>query len=371
MPPQPPPEEQPTTADDPGATVDPPGASSAGAAVAPSRLGDYEVLEEIARGGMGVVYRARQVSLNRIVALKMILAGSHAGREDVERFYREARTVAALDHPGIVPVFEVGALGGQPFYAMALVEGGSLQQRLSRGPLPPTEAARLVKLIAEAVQHAHQKGVVHRDLKPQNVLLAATPGAGPTPRVTDFGLARLADAGEGQTASGAVMGTPGFMPPEQAAGRVREVGPWSDVYSLGAVLYACLTQRPPFQGADRLETLSLVLSQEPTPPRRLNPAVPADLETVCLRCLEKEPAQRYESAAALAADLGRFLAGEPVRARRVGLAERALKWARRRPAAAAYGLGLLALLLGVGGGGAAWLCRSCRMVQACRTCGRS
>lgn len=273
-------------------------------------FGDYEILGEIARGGMGIVFRARQARLNRVVALKMILAGQLASDLDVRRFYTEAEAAAQLDHVGIVPIYEVGERDGQHFFSMGLVEGTSLHERLKAGPLPPREAAELLIAIADAVSYAHARGIVHRDLKPQNVLLDS---AG-HPKITDFGLAKRLDRDEGLTATGNILGTPAFMSPEQAEGR-SEIGPQSDVYSLGAILYAMLTARPPFQHATSIiETLRQVLEERPTPPRAWNPAVPADLQSICLQCLEKDPQQRYDSCTDLAADLRRWLDGEAVQA---------------------------------------------------------
>jgi hypothetical protein len=303
-------------------------------------IGDYELLEEIARGGMGVVYRARQVSLNRTVALKMILAGRLASAADVQRFRTEAEAAANLDHPNIVPIYEVGEHDGQQYFSMGYVEGGGLADKLAAGPLPPREAAALLRPLAEAVQFAHDRGVIHRDLKPSNVLIDA---AG-RPKVSDFGLAKRVQKADGPTATGDVLGTPAYMPPEQAGGTPALVGPLADVYALGAVLYACLTGRPPFQAATPLDTLMRVLTDDVVPPRRLNPAVPRDLETVCLKCLEKKPERRYGSAQELADDLGRFLEGEPVVARRAGRLRRAGAWLRKRPWAIS-GIVALGLLL--------------------------
>ncbi len=243
-----------------------PGASTAFEQPPPNRrFGDYELLEELARGGMGVVFKARQVKLNRIVALKMILGGQFASDEQVRRFYVEAEAAANLDHPGIVPIYEVGQHEGQHFYSMGFVEGQSLSHRLADGPLPPREAAELIRKTAEAVAAAHQRGVVHRDLKPSNILLDAQG----QPRVTDFGLAKRIESDSGLTAAGRVVGTPSYMPPEQAAGRIDEVGPLADVYALGATLYCLLTGRPPFQAANIPETLRQVIDQEPVSPRQL------------------------------------------------------------------------------------------------------
>jgi tetratricopeptide (TPR) repeat protein len=307
----------------------------------PAVIGDYEILGELGRGGMGVVYQARQVPLNRLVALKMVLAGEHAGPEDLARFLAEAEVVAALQHPHIVQIFEVGRHAGLPFFALEYLEGGSLKDKLRGAPLPPREAAQLVQTLAGAVQAAHERGIIHRDLKPGNVLLAADG----TPKVTDFGLARRVEGGGGLTQSGAIVGTPGYMAPEQAAGGGKTVGRRADVYALGAVLYECLTGRPPFKGATPLDTVLQALREEPVPPRRLQPNVPADLETICLTCLRKEPDRRYPSAHDLADDLRRFRGGEPIRARPSSPWEKARKWARRKPAAAALiavsGLALL------------------------------
>jgi tetratricopeptide (TPR) repeat protein/tRNA A-37 threonylcarbamoyl transferase component Bud32 len=305
----------------------------------------YEILGELGRGGMGVVYQGRHVALNRPVALKMIRAGALAGGPEVSRFRAEAEAVARLQHPNIVQVYDVGEHGGPPYFSLEFCPGGSLAAKLGRTPLPPGSAAPLVEALARAMHTAHGAGVIHRDLKPANVLLAADG----TPKITDFGLAKKLDEA-GQTASGAVVGTPSYMAPEQARGRSKDVGPWTDVYALGAILYECLTGRPPFKAASALETLAQVLTQEPVPPSRLQPGVPRDLETVCLKCLRKEPHKRYASAEALADDLRRFRAGEPVWARPAPAWERVWKWAMRRPAAAALiavsTLAVLSLVLG-------------------------
>jgi WD40 repeat protein/tetratricopeptide (TPR) repeat protein len=316
--------------------------ATAGAAPCPATVGDYEILSELGRGGMGVVYQARQRGLNRVVALKMILAGGHAGPEELARFRAEAEAIARLQHPHIVQVHEVGEHQGLPFFSLEFCPNGSLEKKLAGTPLPPREAAALVEGLARAMHAAHQKGVVHRDLKPANVLFAEDGAA----KVTDFGLAkRLGEAG--RTATGAVLGTPSYMAPEQARGDGRGVGPATDVYALGAILYECLSGRPPFKAASALETLAQVCGQEPVSPRLLQPGVPRDLETICLKCVEKEPSRRYASTEELADDLRRWQAGEPIRARRVGSGERALKWVRRNPAVTAL---LATVVLALAGG---------------------
>ncbi len=285
----------------------------------------YEVLRELGRGGMGVVYQARQLSLKRVVALKMIRSRTYAGAEELARFKTEAEAVARLAHPNIVQVHEVGECDGHPFFSLEFVEGGSLDKKLAGTPFAAAEAARLAQALARAMHAAHQKGVLHRDLKPANVLLTADG----TPKVSDFGLAKQLDADLGQTQSGQVLGTPSYMAPEQAEGRARDVGPRTDVYALGAILYEMLTGRPPFKGASMFDTLDLVRTADPVPPRQLQPKVPRDLETVCLKCLEKEPSRRYASAEELADDLQRFLAQRPVKARPASVADRATKFVRR------------------------------------------
>jgi WD40 repeat protein len=288
---------------------------------------------------MGVVYKARHLALDRVVALKMILAAGHAGPEERRRFRTEAEAVARLDHPNVVRVHDVGEHEGVAFLSLEFCPGGSLERKLAGTPQSPADAARLVETLARAVDHAHCQGVVHRDLKPGNVLLAADG----TPKVTDFGLAKKVDAAA-QTATGAILGTPSYMAPEQAGGK--RVGPPADVYALGAILYECLTGRPPFRAATPLDTVLQVIGEDPVSPRQLQPKLSPDLETVCLKCLHKDPKKRYASAADLADDLRRFLDGKPVYARRAGWAERTAKWVRRHPAAAAVlAVGAVALVV--------------------------
>ena len=283
-----------------------------------SAFGDYELLEEVGRGGMGVVFKARHKSLDRVVALKMILPGNLAGDAELSRFRAEAEATARLRHSNIVTLYEVGEADGRHFYSMDFIDGPSLAQRLAGGPLPGPAAARYVQAVARAIHHAHQQQILHRDLKPSNILL----GQDDQPRVTDFGLAKRLGRDAGQTRTGAVLGTPSYMAPEQAGGRIRELGPAADVYGLGAILYELLTGRPPFKADNALDTLRQVLESEPAPPRLLNPKVDRDLETICLKCLEKDPKDRYETAEVLADDLGRYLTGESISARSFNVLDR-------------------------------------------------
>ena len=287
----------------------------------------YEILGELGRGGMGVVYKARQVGLNRLVALKMVLAGGHAGERELARFQVEAEAIAKLHHPHIVQVYEIDSAEGRPYFCLEFVDGGPLDKKLGGDPQPFREAAELVRKLAEAMDYAHRRHIIHRDLKPANVLLT-TDGS---PKLTDFGLAKKLDEESSHTQSGSIMGTPSYMAPEQAQGRTRDIGPAADIYSLGAILYETLVGRPPFKGQTILETLEQVGSQEPTPPSRLRPKTPHDLETICLKCLQKERGHRYATAGDLAEDLRRFVRGEPILARPTPVHERAWKWVRRHP----------------------------------------
>ncbi len=330
-----------TRARDPHATI----TNLASIPLAPQttkRFGDYEILETIAKGGMGVVYKARQRKLNRIVALKMILAGQFADQGDIDRFYAEAEAAAHLRHPNIVGIHEVGECEGQHYFSMEYIEGKSLGDLVREHPLAPRAAAKFVMTVSEAMHYAHQEGVLHRDLKPSNVLVDGND----VPLVTDFGLAKRTAEQSQRTAAGTVLGTPSYMPPEQATGKLDQISARSDVYSIGAILYELITGKPPFGAANPWETIKQVISTEPVSPRLLNDSVPADLETICLKCLQKDQARRYQSAQDLADELQRFLTGEPILARPIGVVERTVRWCYRNPwPTAALGV----LLLGIVG----------------------
>jgi len=329
----------------------------------PSRFfGDYELFEEIARGGMGVIYRARHLKLERIVALKLILAGPFASKQIIQRFRGEVTAAALLQHPNIVAIHDVGIHDGEHYFSMDYVEGQNLSQLVGTRPLAPAKAARYVKLIAEAVDYAHQQGILHRDLKPSNVLVDATD----QPRITDFGLAKRLDGDSSITMPGQMLGSPNFMPPEQASAQHGKVGRHSDVYGLGAILYHSLTARPPFQAESFESVVFQLLNTEPVSPRLLNSSVPPDLETICVKCLQKEPSRRYRSAQELAEELGRFLRHEPIHARPITRAERAWRWCRRKPALAGLILALH-LVFAVGAIGVLWEWRRATVSESLAT----
>ncbi|MGE0325350.1 MAG: protein kinase [Polyangiaceae bacterium] len=288
----------------------------------------YTILEELGRGGMGVVYKARQDALGREVALKMVLE-SHAQGESRSRFLAEAEAVARFHHPNIVQIYEIGEVDGRPFFSLEYVDGGNLEEQLAERPTDWKEAAQILVLLAKAVHAAHENGIVHRDLKPANVLLEKDGN----PKITDFGIARRLDA-DRQTKTGNILGTPSYMAPEQALGKNDEIGPAADIYSLGAMLYDMLTGRPPFEAATTLDTLMQAVTRDPIPPRMLQPSIPLDMDVICLKCLEKKPERRYQSALDLAEDLERLLRREPIHARPIGRLERALRWSKRKPALA-------------------------------------
>jgi len=304
-------------------------------------FGDFELLEEIARGGMGIVYRARQISLNRTVAVKMLLFGEFSSDEFIRRFRAEAEAAASLHHRNIVTIHEIGRHDGQHYFSMDYIEGESLAELAKAKPLAGRHAATLLKTISEAIHYAHQNGILHRDLKPSNILIDAQG----EPQVTDFGLAKRLHSSPDLTHAGQVLGTPGYSAPEQVAGKSAGISPASDVYSLGAILYYALTSRPPFLAETIEDTLRQVLNTEPAPPRLLNPSVPLDLETICLKCLQKDPSARYGSAAALAQDLERWLSGKPIWARPAGTAEKLWRWCQRQPAQASLIAAVLALVV--------------------------
>lgn len=302
-----------------------------GADIPIRKFGNYQLIEVIAHGGMGVVYKARQMGLNRVVALKMILTGAFADDEEIQRFYQEAEAAAKLDHPGIVPVYEVGCCDGQHYYSMAFVEGRSLAAQIKESPVEPRESAEILLKVARAVHVAHEAGFIHRDLKPANILLDQNN----EPRIVDFGLAKSSQNDSDLTRTGTVMGTPNYMPPEQATGKNKEVTSASDVYSLGAILYTLLTGKPPFVAGNSTETLMQVLQDDPLRPRYVKTGIPIDLEVICAKCMEKNPVDRYSSAEDLALDLERFLNGSPIHAKN-DWKRRIKKWVAREPVLAAH-----------------------------------
>ncbi len=329
----------------------------------------YDILEELGRGGMGVVYKARHHRLQRLVALKMVLAGAHVGAVGLARFRAEAEAVAKLSHSNIVQIYETGEHEGRPFFSLEFVDGGSLDQRIAQSPISPRGAAQLIETLARTMAVAHERGIIHRDLKPANILLAKVGSQSSlvrgrdvnssslpadhwsrttVPKIADFGLAKQVDDDSSQTRSGTILGTPSYMAPEQAGGRNREIGPAADIYSLGAILYELLVGRPPFKAGNPIDTIRQVVEQDPIPPRQLEPRVPPDLETICLKCLEKDPARRFASAIALADDLRRFVDGDPIHARPTPAWERAWKWGKRRKALVAlYAVIAVAVVGGV------------------------
>src|SRR6266436_602680 len=307
-------------------------------------LGDYELLEEIGRGGQGVVFRARQKSLNRTVALKVISLGQWASKAHLKRFRREAEAAASLDHPCIVPIYEVDERDGSCYFSMKFVEGGQLDEVTRREPMPIRRAVELIAKVARTVHYAHEHGILHRDIKPGNILLDAKG----EPHLTDFGLARLVESESSVTHTLDILGTPSYMAPEQAVGNNTAVGNATDVYGIGAVLYQLLTGHPPFAGGATYETIRLLLDTEPRQPRLLNPKIDRDLSTICLKCLEKDPKRRYSSALALAEDLERWLKHEPILARHAGIFTRGKKWVRRKPTKALLAASLIALAAALG-----------------------
>src|SRR5437588_6115705 len=319
--------------------VAPPSQKTIRAAELLGELGDYELLDEVGRGGQGVVFRARQKSLNRTVALKVISLGQWASKAHLKRFRLEAEAAARLEHPGIVPIHEVGERDGSCYFSMQFVEGGQLDEVVRRAPMSIRQAAELIAKVARTVHYAHEHGILHRDIKPGNILLDAKG----EPHLTDFGLARLVETESTVTRTLEVLGTPSYMAPEQAVGNNAAIGSVTDVYGLGAVLYQLLTGQPPFAGGTTYETIRLLLNTEPRAPRLLNPKIDRDLSTICLKCLEKDPKRRYSSALALAEDLERWLKHEPILARHTGIFARARKWVRRNPTSALLAASLIAL----------------------------
>src|SRR5881275_1178714 len=309
-------------------------------------LGDYELLEDVGRGGQGVVFRARQKRLNRTVALKVISLGQWASKAHLKRFRLEAEAAAKLEHPGIVPIHEVGERDGSCYFSMKFIEGGQLDEVVRRAPMSIRQAVELIVKVARTVHYAHEHGILHRDIKPGNILLDQKG----EPHLTDFGLARLVESESSVTQTLDVLGTPSYMAPEQAVGNNAAVSSATDVYGLGAVLYQLLTGQPPFAGGATYETIKLLLDTEPKQPRLLNPKIDRDLSTICLKCLEKDPKRRYSSALALGEDLERWVKHEPIQARRTGILTRGKKWMRRNPTSVLLGASLIALAAG-----AAWI----------------
>src|SRR5947207_910730 len=321
------------------ATAAPDGKKATRAAELLGELGDYELLEEIGRGGQGVVFRARQKSLNRTVALKVISLGQWASKAHLKRFRLEAEAAACLEHPGIVPIHEVGERDGSCYFSMKFVEGGQLDEVARREPIPIRRAVELIAKVARTVHYAHEHGILHRDIKPGNILLDAKG----EPHLTDFGLARLVESESNVTHTLDVLGTPSYMAPEQAVGNNAAVSSATDVYGIGAVLYQLLTGHPPFAGGTTYETIKLLEDTEPRPPRSLNPKIDRDLSTTCLKCLKKDPKRRYGSALTLAEDLERWLKYEPILARHAGVFARGQKWMRRKPTSALLAASLVVL----------------------------
>src|SRR6266404_931667 len=326
------------------ATVAPDGKKAGRAAGMQGELGDYELLEEVGRGGQGVVFRARQKSLNRTVALKVISLGQWASKPHLKRFRLEAEAAARLEHPGIVPIHEVGERDGSCYFSMQFIEGGQLDEVVRREPMPIRRAVELIAKVARTVHYAHEHGILHRDIKPGNILLDQKG----EPHLTDFGLARLVETESTVTRTLEVLGTPSYMAPEQAAANNTQLTSATDVYGLGAVLYQLLTGHPPFAGGTTYETIKLLLETEPRQPRLLNPKIDRDLSTICLKCLEKDPQSRYPSALALAEDLERWLKHEPIQARRTGIFARGKKWVQRNPTSALLTASLVALAAAAG-----------------------
>jgi len=331
----------PSAADENGA---PNNKKSVSAAEMLGELGDYELLEEVGRGGQGVVFRARQKSLNRTVALKVISLGQWASKAHLRRFRLEAEAAAKLEHPGIVPIHEVGERDGSCYFSMKFIEGGQLDEVARRQPMPMRQAAELIAKVARTVHYAHEHAILHRDIKPGNILLDAKG----EPHLTDFGLARLVESESSVTQTLDVLGTPSYMAPEQAVGNNAAISSATDVYGLGAVLYQLLAGQPPFAGGATYETIKLLLDTEPRPPRLLNPKIDRDLSTICLKCLEKDPKRRYPSALALAEDLERWLKHEPILARHTGVFARGKKWVRRNPTSALLAASLIMLMAAAG-----------------------